>query len=145
MQVNALVIDDSGIMRKMVMRSLIEAKLAQFTFTEAADGLDALEKFDPKKTNMIFVDWNMPNMSGIDFVRKLRATEKGHVPIVMITTESTMGKVEEALDEAGVDSFVVKPFTTEVLQKKLGPLFDKLAKAGTKSGGFFSQLAAKAG
>ena len=145
MQLNALIVDDSGIMRKLVMRSLREAELAQFIFTEASDGLDALQKFNPKKTNIIFVDWNMPNMSGIDFVRKVRSTEKGHVPIVMITTESTMGKIEEALDEAGVDSFVVKPFTSEVLQKKLAPLFDKLTGAGKKSGGFFSQLVSKAG
>jgi two-component system, chemotaxis family, chemotaxis protein CheY len=141
MQVNALVVDDSGIMRKMVMRTLTESRLAQFTFTEAGDGLEALERFDSKKTDMIFVDWNMPNMSGIDFVRKLRATEKRHVPIVMITTEGTMGKVEEALDDAGADSYVVKPFTAEILQRKLERLFGELGKTKKKSKGFFSKLA----
>lgn len=90
MQINALVIDDSGIMRKMVMRGLTESRLAQFTFTEAVDGLDALEKFDPKKTDIAFVDWNMPNMCGLDFIKKLRETQKRHVPVVMIATEGTV-------------------------------------------------------
>ena len=142
MQINALVVDDSGIMRKMVMRTLTESRLAQFTFTEAVDGLDALEKFDPKNTAMMFVDWNMPNMSGIDFVKKIRATEKRHVPVVMITTEGTMGKVEEALDEAKVDSYVVKPFTAEVLRKKLEPLFAKFTDK-KQAKGFFGKLAGK--
>ncbi len=109
MGINAMVIDDSGIMRKMVMRALNDSGLAEFDFTEAVDGLDALEKFDPKKTEMLFVDWNMPNMSGIDFIKEVRKIEKDHIPAVMITTEGTMGKVEQAMEEANVDSFVVKP------------------------------------
>lgn len=143
MEIGALVVDDSGIMRKMVMRSLSESKLAQFTYTEAVDGLDGLEKFDPAKIDILFVDWNMPNMSGIEMVREIRAAEKKHTPIVMITTEGTMGKVEEALDSAGVDGYVVKPFTVEILQKKLGPLFEKLAASQTQSKGFFNKLAEK--
>ncbi|NLW88017.1 MAG: response regulator [Planctomycetes bacterium] len=136
----ALVVDDSGIMRKLVMRSLLESKLAQFMFTEAKDGVEALAAFSANPINMIFVDWNMPNMNGIDFVKEVRKIEKEHVPVVMITTESTMGKIEEALDTAGIDCFIVKPFTTETLQVKLSPLFDKLSEP-KKPGGFFSKLA----
>ena len=143
MQINAMVVDDSGIMRKLVMRSLLEAKLAEFIFTEAKDGLDALSRFDDKTTQMMFVDWNMPNMNGIDLVRKIRSVQTKHVPIVMITTESTMGKIEEALDQAGADCFIVKPFTPEIVRKKLEPLFDRLSEAQKKPGGFFSKLAAK--
>ncbi len=144
MELNALVVDDSGMMRKMVMRSLRESDLAEFIFTEAVDGVDALEKFDPDQTQICFVDWNMPNMSGIDFIKKIRASQKRHVPVVMVTTESTVEKVEEALDQAGVDSFIVKPFTTEVLQKKLAPLFEKIAQSQSKKkkGGFFGRIAA---
>ncbi len=142
MDIQALVVDDSKIMRKLVMRSLTESRLARFTYVEAGDGVEALAVFDPKKTGIIFVDWNMPNMNGIDFVREVRSVEKHHVPIVMITTESTMGKVEEALDEAGVDCFIVKPFTTDVLRKKLQPLFDELS-GPKQSGGFFGKLAQK--
>lgn len=139
MEIRALVVDDSGIMRKMVMRSLKESELAQFIFIEACDGVDALEKFKGDSIDMIFVDWNMPNMNGIDFVREIRKTSEEHIPVVMITTEGTMGKVEEALDEAKVDSYVVKPFTAEILQKKLDPMFAKLAEKAKKSKGFFGK------
>lgn len=143
MEINAMVVDDSGIMRKMVMRSLTQTGLANFKFVEGTDGADALSKFEPGVTEMIFVDWNMPNMSGIEFVKKVRELEDEHTPVVMITTESTMGKVEEALEEAGVDCYIVKPFTPEVLQKKLEPMFKQIREAGQSQGGFFAKLASK--
>ena len=143
MNIRALVIDDSGIMRKMVMRSLRESKLADFSFEEAADGREGCKKFSPDSIDMVFVDWNMPNMSGIEFVREIRAVHSQHVPIIMVTTESSMGKVEEAFEDAGVDAYITKPFTTDVLKQKLGPLFEQLASAGAGAGGgggFFSKL-----
>jgi len=144
MNIHALVVDDSGIMRKIVMRALREAELGQFMFTEAADGVEALEKFDPEVIDMLFVDWNMPNMNGIDLIHKIRAIEKHHIPIVMITTESTMGKMDEAMDEVNVDKYIAKPFTAEGLQKRLTPLFEQLAGQRKKKQkrGFFSKLAA---
>ncbi len=142
MNIHALVVDDSGIMRKMVMRSLAESNLAEFTFTEAGDGVDALEKYDPKTIDMLFVDWNMPNMNGVDFIKEIRSREKQHVPVVMITTEGTLGKMDEAMSEVNVDKYIAKPFTTEALQKRLEPLFDKLSQSKGKSkGGFFAKLA----
>jgi len=89
---------------------------------------------------MLFVDWNMPNMNGIDLVRNIRAAEKHHIPIIMITTESTIGKMDEAMEEANVDKYIAKPFTAERLQKRLEPLFEKLAEK-EKSKGFFGKLA----
>jgi two-component system chemotaxis response regulator CheY len=86
-------------MRKMVMRALAESRLAQFAFTEASDGADAMAKFNPAQIDMLFVDWNMPNMSGIDFVKKLRASCPRHVPVIMVTSESTMARIEEALGQ----------------------------------------------
>lgn len=142
MDVHALVVDDSGIMRKMVMRSLKEADLAKFTFTEACDGLDALEKFNPQTMNMLFVDWNMPNMSGIEFVTKIRQSNT-EIPVVMITTEGTIAKIDEAFENGSVNGYVVKPFTPDVLKAKLEPLFDELAKSKKKSKGFFQKLASK--
>ena len=142
-QVNALVVDDSGIMRKMVMKNLSMSGLAEFTFAQAADGVEALKIFDPETTDVMFVDINMPNMGGLELVRKVREIETRHVLIVMITSEKTMGKVEEALDDAGADGYIAKPFTSIVLHKKLKPLFDELAQARKPKGGFFSRLASK--
>lgn len=125
----ALVIDDSGIMRKMVMKGLTDAKLATFEFNEAVDGRDALDKFSAGEFDIAFVDWNMPNMTGIEFVKEVRALEKSRdndpIPLVMVTSEKTMGKVQEALDEAGADGFISKPFTVEELQHKLKKHVDR--------------------
>ncbi|MFW5866630.1 MAG: response regulator [Armatimonadota bacterium] len=140
--INALVIDDSGIMRKMVMRGLQEARLADFQFTEAEDGADGLSKFNPRGTDIVFVDWNMPNMSGMDMVRRVRAQFPDRpVPIVMVTTEKLTGKVEEALD-GGVDAFISKPFTAEGLQQRVGPLIARILEGKEKRGGFFQRLVA---
>jgi two-component system, chemotaxis family, chemotaxis protein CheY len=144
MELNALVIDDSGIMRKMVMRALTESQLAKFQFTEAEDGVDGLAKFNPKTTDIVFVDWNMPNMDGIDLVQRIRSqVVKRHVPIVMVTTEKLVGKVEEAL-EYGVDCFISKPFTAEGMEKRLAPLLEKIqgSQASSGGGGFFKRLIA---
>ncbi len=159
-KVKALVIDDSGVMRKMVMKSLTDAKLTDFEFIEAQDGKDALDKLNANDIHIAFVDWNMPNMTGIDFVREVRAQEKRNgddpIPLVMVTSEKTMGKVQEALDESGADAFISKPFTVEEFQRKLKKVVEKAQtimlrrlrmrreqdepaeqKAG---GGFFSKL-----
>ncbi|HLN26732.1 MAG TPA: response regulator [Gemmataceae bacterium] len=129
MQLKALVIDDSGVMRKMVMKSLTESKLAEFEFIEAEDGQVALDKLKANEIDIAFVDWNMPNMTGIDFVKEVRKLERTNddpaIPLVMVTSEKTMGKIEAALDEAGADAFISKPFTVEELQRKLKKCVDK--------------------
>jgi two-component system chemotaxis response regulator CheY len=140
MAINALVVDDSGIMRKMVMRALTEATPVEFAFTEAEDGADALDKFNPRKTDILFLDWNMPNMSGIDLVKRIRSQHaKRRVPIVMVTTEKLTGKMEEAL-ECGADCFISKPFTPDKLAKIISPLLEEITAA--KQGGFFKRLVA---
>ncbi len=145
MDIHAMVVDDSGIMRKMVMRALCEADLATFVFTEAADGAEALEKYDPKTMDMLFVDWNMPNMNGVELISKIREKEKSHTPIVMITTESSTGKIDEAMDQVKVDKYIAKPFTAESLEQRLGPLFKQISEQRKKSKGFFGKLASSKG
>lgn len=142
-KLRALVVDDSKVMRRMVMGCLLQAELADFEFTEAENGVDALSKFDPKSIDIVFCDWNMPQMSGIDFVRKVRALGKTeHIPIVMVTSEKTMGKIEEALDDAKANAFISKPFTTGYVQRKVGPLIENMKNqpAPQSGGGFFSRL-----
>lgn len=143
MKLKAMVIDDSRVMRNMVMQNLIKTRLVEFEFVEAEDGAVALQKFDPETIDICFVDWNMPNMTGIDFVKQVRA--KGnteHIAMVMVTSEKAMGKIEEALDEAGANAYICKPFTVDELVHKLKPLFDEIesSRAQATSGGFFSKL-----
>ena len=141
MKLRALVIDDSRVMRSMVMQELRRSGLAEFEFTEAEDGADAVKKFHPGKIDIAFIDWNMPNMSGIEFVRRVRAMGKTeHIPLIMVTSEKTVGKVEEALDDAGANAFISKPFTPEILDRKLAPLIKDIEARSSSRGGFFSKL-----
>ena len=127
MKIKALVMDDSKVMRIMVMNSLKKTGLASFNFVEAKDGAEGLSKFDPKIIDICFVDWNMPNLSGFDFVRKARTISgAAKTPMVMITSEKSMGKMMDALDDAGANAYICKPFTIEELILKLGPIFKKL-------------------
>jgi len=114
-------------MRNMVMQNLLKARLAEFEFVEASDGADGLTKFNPAEFDVCFVDWNMPNMTGIDFVRQARTVPGAENTImVMVTSEKSMGKIEEALDSAGASAYICKPFTPEDLDMKLRKLFDEL-------------------
>jgi two-component system, chemotaxis family, chemotaxis protein CheY len=129
LKLRALVVDDSRIMRSMVMESLRKTNLAEFEFTEAVDGEDAVKKFHRDKIDIIFADWNMPNMSGVDFARHVRGQGKTeHIPIIMVTSEKTLSKMEEALDDAGANAFISKPFTVDYMLQKLGRVVDELEK-----------------
>src|SRR3712207_1952987 len=112
MRLRALVVDDESVMRKMLMQMLPLTRLAEFKFVEAEDGASAWATFSAEPIDIIFVDMNMPRLTGTDFVRRVRRTKKGaQIPIVMVTGVTSTGKIEEALDEAGADVYITKPFT----------------------------------
>lgn len=147
MKLNTLVVDDSRVMRSVVMQALAKSGIAEFQFFESDDGEDALETVVFQSVDIAFVDWNMPRMAGIEFVTKVRAREKGYpIPIIMVTSERAVGKVQEALDRAGADAYVTKPFTHADLLRQVEPLVERIRTrqvpqaAGAKSGGFFSKL-----
>lgn len=124
-KIKALVVDDSKIMRSAVKRTLDQLMLADFEYVEALDGQDALEKFTDE-IQMIFLDWNMPNMTGVEFSQAIRNKENtGHIPIIMITAEKSMGKVDTALNEGGANAYVTKPFTADQVFKVLNRFIDK--------------------
>ena len=85
----ALIVDDSATTRKMIMKALGQTGLADFSFTEAEDGVDALNLYSPGETEIIFVDMNMPRMDGLEFVRELRSQYPMCPPTVMITGRTT--------------------------------------------------------
>ena len=113
----ALVLDDSRAIRLILSRMLRELGV---DVTEAADGEQALaavdEGFDPE---LMLVDWNMPGMSGIDFIEAVRRPPRSTTAkIIMVTTETEVPQVIRALS-AGADEYVMKPFTPEAILEKL--------------------------
>ena len=140
-KLKALVIDNSGEMRTRLMDSLRKSGLAEFEFSESEDGVDALLKFDSKETDIVFADWNLPRMTGIEFVRKVRSNPKNlHVPIVMVTSEQTIGRIHEALDAAGAVAYICKPFTIADLERKLKKVVAAIPEKPAKPPGFFARL-----
>lgn len=135
-KLKALVVDDSRVMRNMVMEALKKSGLADFEFTEAEDGQDALEKLAANPIHIAFVDWNMPKMTGVEFVKAARAAARAAndvlIPMVMVTSEKTLGKVEEAMDQAGADWFITKPFTAEEMAKRLVKMVEKAVQVQMK-------------
>lgn len=114
-----LVVDDSATMRRIVVNSLQRIGFANVL--EAPSGIEALKAFDDS-IGFIITDWNMPNMSGLDLARAVRAHADGaSVPILMVTTRSMKKDIVTAID-AGVSSYVEKPFTPQVLKERIDQL-----------------------
>ncbi len=113
----ALVVDDSRAMRLILGKILGEMGFEVF---EAGDGREALEVLEEiGMTELMLVDWNMPEMDGYDFVRAVRSNQNyDDSCLMMVTTETEMEQVVKAL-EAGADEYVMKPFTKEVILEKL--------------------------
>ncbi|TWT79103.1 hypothetical protein CA13_05000 [Planctomycetes bacterium CA13] len=111
-----LLVDDSGVMRKIIARSLSSLWIDEVV--EAGDGVEALKAFgDGNGFDLVLTDWNMPNMNGLELVQAIRSA--GHkVPIMMITTETEKTQVVKAI-QAGVNDYLVKPFDQDMLQMKL--------------------------
>ena len=123
-----LVVDDSATMRRIVVNSL--QRIGFTECVEAGDGREALDKFDASVT-FVITDWNMPNMSGTELARALRTRADGKtVPILMVTARSVREDILTAL-ESGVNNYIVKPFTPQVLKEKIDQLL--AAPAGQAS------------
>lgn len=110
-----LLIDDSKTMRN-IQKSVLK-QLGYTDLEEACDGQDALGKIDAFKPDLCLVDWNMPVMDGLTFVKKFRESDKS-TPLIMVTTEAEKSRVIEAI-KAGVNNYVVKPFTPDLLSERI--------------------------
>ena len=112
---SCLVVDDSKVIR-MVARRILEG--LNFSVEEAVDGKDALDACLKVMPDAVLLDWNMPVMSGIEFLRELRRSEGGDAPIVVFcTTENDMDHIREAM-EAGANEYIMKPFDSDILEAK---------------------------
>jgi len=115
--VRALVIEDSRITRKILTRMLNRMGYDTVEATNGREGLERLREMGA--SDLVLVDWNMPEMDGFEFLRAVRANrEYDSVPLVMVTTHNDMDSVARAL-EAGATEFIMKPFTEDVIREKL--------------------------
>lgn len=111
-----LVVDDSRTIRRAIIATM---KDLSFEFQEAGDGLEAIEKCKSRMPYLIILDWNMPNMTGIEFLRNLRRMTGGEKPkVILCTTETGLNFIQEAL-KCGADEYIMKPFTNEIIKEKL--------------------------
>jgi two-component system chemotaxis response regulator CheY len=114
----AMVIDDSRAIRLILAKTLTELGYEVCQAANGKEGLAAVER-ENGSISLILVDWNMPEMNGIEFVKQLRADPRfSSVPLMMVTTETEMSQMIAAL-EAGANEYVMKPFTKEIIADKL--------------------------
>jgi two-component system, chemotaxis family, chemotaxis protein CheY len=118
MALKFLIVDDSVTMRRIVANSL--KTIGHDSYVEAGDGREALTKLNSDDTiNFVITDWNMPEVSGLELVRSIRADSKyTSIPILMVTTRGLKEDIIEALN-AKVNNYIVKPFTPQILREKI--------------------------
>jgi two-component system chemotaxis response regulator CheY len=112
---NVLVVDDSQMTRMVVSKTL--RTFGNIEVTEAEDGRKAIEAFGQKEFDLVFSDWNMPNMNGLELLGEIRQKNKT-VPVIMITTEGSKERVQSAIS-LGVSDYLLKPFTPVALRDKV--------------------------
>ena len=111
-----LIVDDSKVIR-MVARKIMQE--LDFKTSEAADGKEALDSCKASMPDAVLLDWNMPVMSGLEYLKELRALPGGDAPIVIFcTTENDIEHIQEAM-AAGANEYIMKPFDSEIIQAKL--------------------------
>lgn len=119
-----LVVDDFSTMRRIVRNLLKE--LGFNNADEAEDGVAALQKLRNGPFDFVVSDWNMPNMTGLELLKQIRADANlKHLPVLMVTAEAKKENIIEAA-QAGASGYVVKPFTAATLEEKLNKIFEKL-------------------
>ncbi len=117
-----LIVDDFSIMRGIIRRMLLK-EFGTNNIFEAEDGITAWQILSSEKIDLVLCDWNMPNMTGLDLLEKVRAHKDfSKVPFIMITAEGKKENVIEATKK-GVSGYIIKPFTAKDLRKKLSPIF----------------------
>jgi two-component system, chemotaxis family, chemotaxis protein CheY len=115
--IKVLVVDDFATMRR-ILKNILK-QLGFKNLVEADDGTTAWDILEDQKIDLVLADWNMPKMTGLELLKKVRASENyAKVPFLMVTAEAQKQNVIEAV-QAGVSNYVVKPFTAEAISEKL--------------------------
>ncbi|MBB1117930.1 chemotaxis response regulator CheY [Stenotrophomonas sp. W1S232] len=123
--IRILIVDDFSTMRRIVKNLL--ADLGFTNTAEAEDGSGALQMLRNEHFDFVVTDWNMPVMTGIELLKAMRADDKlKHLPVLMVTAEAKREQIIEAA-QSGVNGYIIKPFTAQTLEEKLGKIFERLA------------------
>ena len=122
--IKILIVDDFSTMRRIVKNLLND--LGFFNTTEADDGNSALVELRKGPFDLVITDWNMPGMPGIELLKQIRADDAlKKIPVLMVTAEAKRDQIIEAA-QAGVNGYVVKPFTAQVLKEKIEKIFERV-------------------
>ena len=125
--IKILVVDDFSTMRRIIKNLLRD--LGFTNTSEADDGATALPLLQSSKFDLLVTDWNMPGMTGIDLLKAVRADERlASMPVLMVTAEAKRDQIVEAA-QAGVNGYVIKPFTAQTLREKLNKIFERIENA----------------
>lgn len=125
--IKILIVDDFSTMRRIVKNLL--GDLGFFNTTEAEDGNSALVELRKASFDLVITDWNMPGMPGIDLLKAIRADDVlKKIPVLMVTAEAKREQIIEAA-QAGVNGYVIKPFTAGTLSDKLSKIFERIEAA----------------
>lgn len=124
MNMKILVVDDFSTMRRIIKNLLQD--LGYMNIVEADDGNTALPVLKKGNIDFLVTDWNMPGMTGIELLKEVRADEKlNSLPVLMVTAEQKREQIVEAA-EAGVNGYIVKPFTAQTLKEKIDKIFERI-------------------
>ena len=122
-----LVVDDFSTMRRIIKNLLTD--LGYTNISEADDGSTALVALNQGNFDFVVTDWNMPGTTGIELLKAIRADARlKTLPVLMVTAEAKREQIIEAA-QAGVNGYVIKPFTAQTLEEKLGKIFERLGAA----------------
>jgi two-component system chemotaxis response regulator CheY len=119
-----MVVDDSSVMRQIIKNNLKQLGFELENLVDAEDGEEALKKIGGGAVDLVISDWNMPRMTGIDFLKSIRSSDGAlkEIPFLMVTSEADKEKIMEAV-QAGVNQYIVKPFNANQLEEKIREIF----------------------
>jgi len=125
-ELKILVVDDFSTMRRIVRNLLADIGFNSELMIEAEDGTIALQKLNQHNIDFVVTDWNMPNMTGLELLKTIRQHPKHkQTPVLMVTAEAKREQIVEAA-QAGVNGYIIKPFTAATLDEKIKKIFERL-------------------
>lgn len=133
MTLKILIVDDSGPMRAVIIKTLKAAGMGGAVFLEAQDGLNALEVLNDEDVSLVMTDYNMPRMNGLELVEKIKQDQKlKAIPVIAVTTDGNPRRIIEFI-EKGASDYIRKPFTPEVISEKIKRILGDADGYGSES------------